>query len=182
MEEHEHEFIQFLAKYRKTYGTKEEYNYRLSVFAEKYYFIKEENARQSDYVLGINKFADMNDYEYKQLLGYKPSKNQETVEATEEYEVKSSSVNWVTAGAVTGVKDQGQCGSCWTFSTTGSIEGHYKIKIGEPLTSFSEQYIVDCDYWRDYSGGELGCNGGDMYQAHEFLADKGATLESKYPY
>ena len=54
MEEHEHEFIQFLAKYRKTYGTKEEYNYRLSVFAEKYYFAKKENASQDSYRLGMN--------------------------------------------------------------------------------------------------------------------------------
>ena len=181
MEEHEHEFIQFLAKYRKTYGTKEEYNYRLSVFAEKYYFIKEENASQDHYRLAINKFADMNDYEYKQILSYKKSENFETEEEEDIVYSYPSSYDWRDHGAVTGVKDQGQCGSCWSFSTTGSLEGHNKIKNGNELVSLSEQYFVDCDYILR-GGYSLGCNGGDMYKAHVYAGDNGVVLESDYPY
>ena len=181
MEEHEHEFIQFLAKYRKTYGTKEEYNYRLSVFAEKYYFAKEENASQDSYTLGMNKFADMNDYEFKQFLGYKPAKQTNTPVCDNSGVTTVDSIDWTTKGAVTGVKNQGSCGSCWTFSTTGSLEGFYYLS-GNELTSFSEQQIVDCDFITIYDGGELGCDGGDMYQAHTYTAAKGISAEADYPY
>ena len=162
MEEHEHEFIQFLAKYRKTYGTKEEYNYRLSVFAEKYYFIKEENASQDSYRLAINKFSDMNNYEYSQMLGFRPSSD-DVEEEVEDFEIGSSSVNWVNKGAVTEVKDQGSCGSCWSFSTTGQLEGLYEINKGK-LLSFSEQQFVDCDTT------SAGCNGGNMLTALKWAA------------
>merc|ERR1711998_366654 len=72
----------------------------------------------------------------------------------------SGSVDWTTKGAVTPVKDQGQCGPCWAFSTTGGLEGAWEIATGN-LKSLSEQQYVDCDT----AGGNAGCNGGDMATA-----------------
>ena len=71
--EAEREFINFITKYHRTYGTKEEYNYRLSVFEENFNHIQQHNSEGHLYTLGINKMTDLNAYEYKQLLGYKPS-------------------------------------------------------------------------------------------------------------
>ena len=91
------------------------------------------------------------------------------------------SVNWVSKGAVTPVKDQGQCGSCWSFSTTGALEGAYYITYGT-LPSFSEQQLVDCDNFRN-GGKDLGCNGGLMDNAFTWIADNdGLCSETDYPY
>ena len=92
-----------------------------------------------------------------------------------------ASVNWVTAGGVTGVKDQGQCGSCWSFSTTGALEGAYFVSHGT-LPSFSEQQLVDCDN-RKNGGKDMGCNGGLMDNAFTWIEKNGGLCsESTYPY
>jgi len=87
-----------------------------------------------------------------------------------------TSVDWRTKGAVTPVKDQGQCGSCWTFSTTGVLEGFNFINTGK-LVSFSEQQIVDCDI-----GTDQGCNGGWPYDALVYAGKHGLETEQDYPY
>jgi C1A family cysteine protease len=85
-------------------------------------------------------------------------------------------VDWAAEGAVTNVKDQGSCGSCWSFSSTGALEGAYKIKLGS-LKSFSEQMLVDCDQY-DY-----GCNGGLMDNAFKWVGENGGLcLEDDYAY
>jgi len=86
-----------------------------------------------------------------------------------------SSVDWVSRGAVTPVKDQGQCGSCWSFSTTGSLEGALKLATGQ-LTSLSEQQLVDC------SKQNSGCNGGLMDYAFAFEKTADVCTEASYPY
>ena len=86
-------------------------------------------------------------------------------------------VDWRTEGAVTPVKNQGQCGSCWAFSATGSMEGAYFLK-NKTLNSFSEQQLVDCSTTQ----GNQGCNGGLMDYAFTYAESTKMETESDYPY
>lgn len=108
-------------------------------------------------------------------LGY-ISEEQNLLGLSQDY-VYDSDIDWSTKGAVTGIKNQGQCGSCWAFSATGALEALAFQKTGS-LPSFSEQQLVDCS--RSY--GNQGCNGGLMDSAFKYTRDKGITGESDYPY
>jgi C1A family cysteine protease len=170
----------YLAKYHKSYGTKEEYNFRLSVFSNNYHKIMSHNmlnAGKEGYQMGVNKFTDMTAAEFKKRLGYRPKQNrQRKVEILHET-ASPSSVDWRSKGAVTPVKDQGQCGSCWAFSTTGSVEGINQISTGK-LLSLSEQQLVDCSG----SFGNEGCDGGLMDDGFQYVEKNALELESDYPY
>ena len=150
--------------------------------------IEETNAKNLTYTLGHNAFSGMNSEEFAEhmhfglnrdliasavgLRGFSETLDTASVEA---------SVDWRTKNAVTPVKNQKQCGSCWSFSTTGALEGIYAIKRGN-LVSFSEQQLVDCDFIRA-GGTSLGCNGGDMKSAMEWIGkNNGLCTESAYPY
>ena len=157
-------------------------------------FIETTNAQNLTYVLGHNQFSGMDSVEFKEYLGFSNEKltenlrgflNAESIVVKMEKNVElsslPSSIDWVDLGAVTPVKDQGQCGSCWSFSTTGSLEGAYFVTYGE-LLSFSEQQLVDCDNWKN-GGRDHGCNGGLMDNAFNWIHSNGGLCsESAYPY
>ena len=148
MQEVEHEFMNFVSKYKRTYATKEEYYYRLGLFTQTYHKIHTHNQKhvqEHGFTMEVNHFADLTEKEFKMRLGYKSA--HKTVESVEDERLESvqapAAVDWRASGAVTPVKDQGQCGSCWAFSATGALEGVYKVRQGA-LVSFSEQQLVDC--------------------------------------
>jgi len=175
-------FRQWKAKHNKTYGGVE-HQKRYNIFADNYKRIEKINAKEKSFTVGLNKFADLTKAEFSSMyLGLKKKKNAtrklEELEDTVELIITSNdSVDWRTKGAVTGVKDQGQCGSCWAFSSTGSLEGLNFQKTSK-LLSFSEQQLVDCSG----SYGNEGCDGGLMESALDYTAAKGVQLESDYPY
>jgi C1A family cysteine protease len=173
-------FNNYLAKYGKSYATKEEYNYRLEQFKNTYHSIMHHNMMNGNdgYTMTLNKFSDYSPAEFKKMMGYKASlyKPSNAVVHLDDTTLPAS-VDWRTSGAVTPVKNQGQCGSCWSFSATGAVEGINKIKSGT-LLSFSEQQLVDCSG----SYGNMGCNGGLMDYAFSYLQKYKSELESDYSY
>jgi KDEL-tailed cysteine endopeptidase len=170
------EFTQYVAKWGKNYGTVEEFNFRQAQFVTKKAALAEHNAQNGNtYTVGVNKFSDWTAAEYKSILGYKPqaaaNKNYEILDTT----TAPASIDWRKNGAVNGVKDQGQCGSCWAFSTVASLEGAHFVKTGK-LVDLSEQQLVDCSTEND------GCDGGSMDTAFDYTSKTPLTTEAKYPY
>lgn len=159
-------------------------------------FIEDFNSRNLTYTLGHNQFSGMDLADFRKYLGYITvgynTRHQIDIGSeSSNYSFRKlsssslpSSVNWVTAGAVTSVKDQGQCGSCWSFSTTGALEGAYAIKY-DNLESFSEQQLVSCDNLQNSAnrGHDHGCNGGLMDNAFSWINKNGGLCsESDYSY
>jgi len=134
--------------------------------------------------LGMNAYADLTIDEFvKQMNGYNNTLRGERKSSRPTFDynpdlIVDDDVDWRTKGYVTPVKDQGQCGSCWAFSATGSLEGqHFKTK--SQLVSLSEQNLVDCSRKQ----GNMGCNGGLMDYAFEYIkVNNGIDTESSYPY
>lgn len=157
----------------------------LKNFADNEDFINTHNAKGKSYQLGHNKFSHLSQSEYASFVKLSPMATKESTAKFVHEAVGDAPAawDWTTKGGVTGVKDQGQCGSCWSFSTTGAMEGAYFNKNGN-LVSFSEQEFVDCDN-RNGSpkGSDMGCNGGLMDNAFTWATKNGGICsEADYPY
>jgi len=151
-------------------------------------FIVDHNLKNLTYTLGHNQFSGMDREQYRAYLGYSSEgdltkinlRGNAFLHKTDANAVPAS-VNWVEKGGVTPVKDQGQCGSCWSFSVTGALEGAFFNEYGS-LTSFSEQQLVDCDNLKN-GGKDHGCNGGLMDNAFSWIGKNGGLCtENDYPY
>jgi KDEL-tailed cysteine endopeptidase len=172
------EYLKFIAKYGKSYGTKEEFEFRGDVFKNTLASLAEVNSQNDNtFRVGVNKFADWTPAEFKRILSYKPLRTNSPAVDYENVSIPDA-IDWRSQGAVNPVKDQGQCGSCWAFSAVGAMESRNKIKNGK-LLSLSEQQLVDC---AGGSYGNLGCNGGDMGTAFQYAHDYGMESEADYPY
>ena len=171
------EYINYLAQFNKEVSNADDFNFRHAIFQAVNAYITSHNNTESSYKLGHNQFSDWTHEEYRSLLGLREGLQQENV-VVFNADALPESVNWVEAGAVTGVKNQGSCGSCWSFSTTGAMEGAHFVATGE-LLSFSEQQLVDCATGRYLN---MGCNGGNPLWAYRYLKSHFAELESEYPY
>jgi C1A family cysteine protease len=168
-------FMEHVANHGLSYGTIEEFNFRQNVWELLDAELHRINSTHENFTVGHNFMSTWTDAEKKRLNGYKGSVVHPFV--TETYEAPAEDeVNWVTAGGVTPVKNQGSCGSCWSFSTTGALEGANFIS-GGTLQSFSEQQLVDCSH-----DGNQGCNGGSMEIAFTYFETNDAILEENYPY
>jgi len=177
MSTEEYKFMSFVSQESKSYGTRAEYDFRLNIFTETLKKIEEHNSTPGvTSTIGINQFADRTPEEIKKVLGYKVPEGTITKTPTVLDTVNvADSIDWRAKGAVTKVKNQGQCGSCWSFSTTGAMEGAHFIKTGN-LVSISEQNLVDCS-WLNH-----GCNGGMMDLAFKYAESYPLETEAEYPY
>jgi len=190
---HEHNMLwtDFKAAHSKQYETPAEELYRRMVWEQNLAYIEQHNKEAEQgmhtYILGTNKYADLNAEEWSQMTGLKfngvQRAHQRRVRGVPQFGENvakglPSSVDWRKQGYVTDIKDQGQCGSCWAFSAVASTEGQHFKKTGS-LVSLSEQNLVDCSG----SQGNMGCNGGLMDYAFQYIiANKGIDTEASYPY
>jgi cathepsin L len=185
-------FTKYIQQYGKQYSSLAEFEQRYNIFRDNLNLVHKHNQEYEQglhsFTLGMNKFADMTNEEYrKTVLGFR--RHNTTTRGLglfrhpiphpiDKVEALPTSVDWRTKGVVTGVKDQGQCGSCWSFSAVGSMEGAHALATGK-LASLSEQELVDCA-----NGGQDTCDvGGQMTDGFTYaIQNGGMETEADYPY
>jgi len=176
---------EFKKKYNKTYDKASEESLRHAIWGNNTLLIHEHNklfhAGNSTFRLGPNSNMDLTAKEFAtKFNGYKKKTEFTSISEESNVDIKDlpASVNWVKKGYVTPIKNQQQCGSCWAFSATGSMEGAHFKATGK-LVSLSEQQLVDCSD----AEGNMGCDGGLMDQAFNYtITNKGVDTEACYPY
>jgi len=172
-------FTSWMREFNKSYDQKE-FRTRYATWKANYMYIEAFNKREGNtFTLGMNQFGDLSVEEFRGLyMGYRNLVPREPYHGAVLHPELPPSVDWRTKGVVTGIKDQGQCGSCWAFSATGSLEGAHAFNTGK-LVSLSEQNLVDCST----NQGNMGCNGGLMDYAFKYvIANEGLDTEASYPY
>jgi len=185
-------FEKFQKNFNKKYKNLTETIYRMNVFLKNTQKIKELNQKSKGTSFGINKFADLTQQEFRNIYLSKTPVERDPYwpvasdYSSEEINALPTSFDWRTKGAVTGVKDQGQCGSCWSFSATGNMEGQWFL-AGHTLVGLSEQNLVDCDHectnYDNQQSCDAGCDGGLQPNAYKYVIKTGGIdTESSYPY
>jgi cathepsin L len=171
-------FDEWKVKHDRSYQNSKEHNYRLAIFAKHARFVHNWDAKAKGFSVGLNAFADLSNAEFRATFnGMNITKTAPRL-LSKFRDTAPASQDWSKKGAVTPVKNQGQCGSCWSFSATGSMEGAWFLKKGS-LVSLSEQNLVDCST----AQGNQGCNGGLMDQAFQYvITNNGIDTEASYPY
>jgi cathepsin F len=184
-------FEEFKAKYNIKYFSEKEHEYRFQVFKQSLERVEKLNAESKGAVYGVTKFSDMTPKEFEEKMltrrGHTlkdlPEVDKSSCAAEKRFGSQfcseapnADSFDWRDYGAVTGVKDQGNCGSCWSFGTTGDIEGTWYL-AGHGLISLSEQQLVSCDKT------DSACNGGLQENAFDYVIRTGGIQsEADYPY
>jgi len=187
---HLERFNEWVSKHKIKLDTESEFERVFSIWVDNDQYINYVNELNMSYKLAHNQFSGMDSDEFKKYLGLDYNAEIFTTylsEHTDKYSLPSvtntsslpTSVDWRDKNAVTPVKDQGQCGSCWTFSSTGAIEGSWAISKGQ-LLDLSEQQLVDCATGFKY--GSHGCNGGQMEGAFKYVIENGQCTELSYSY
>ncbi|XP_059446096.1 cysteine proteinase mucunain-like [Corylus avellana] len=175
----------WLVNHGKVYNALGEKERRFEIFKDNLRFVDDHNKVENrTYRVGLNRFADLTNDEYRSMFLGRSMDRKGRLSGTKSHryayragENLPELVDWRQKGAVVGVKDQGQCGSCWAFSTIGAIEGINQIVTGD-LISLSEQELVDCD-----TSYNQGCNGGLMDYGFQFIINNGGIdTEEDYPY
>lgn len=184
------EWNDFKLTHNRSFSGAEEEKLRLQIFLTNKKFIEEHNKRFNDglesFEMGMNMFGDMTEHEFTELMG-REHFFQSTRRAgvplhptSTSADSATSHVDWREAGAVTHVRAQGLCGSCWAFSAVGALEGHHAIKTGQ-LVALSEQNLIDCTLGEPYRNS--GCKGGFMNSSYQYVIENGGIdTEEAYPY
>jgi len=180
-------FKNWMSQHNKVYHSTSEFDTRYTIWKSNLDHIRQHMSNEDrTHDMAMNQFGDLTHAEFKELyLGLVP-RQRDYMRSLNTFEFDSNlnlslpdSVDWEASGKVTDVKDQGQCGSCWAFSTTGSTESAYAIENNVAPISLSEQELVDCSQ----AQGNQGCSGGLMDQGFEFIiANGGLCTENDYPY
>jgi len=174
-------WAEYKALYGKVFNGPEEEDHQ-QVYEANVQMIETHNAQGASFTMGINQFTDLTQAQYRVAagLGWMPAPTEGAMPVLKTHihmgEELADSVDWTTKGAVTPIKDQGQCGSCWAFGTIGGIEGSWQIATGA-LNSGSEQQLVDCSKFPN-----MGCSGGNPSVAVGFETRHAVCSEASYPY
>ncbi|KAH8354079.1 hypothetical protein KR084_006631 [Drosophila pseudotakahashii] len=178
-------FHHFKRKHGVAYSSDKEHEHRKNIFRQNLRYIHSKNRAKLTYTLAVNHLADKTEEELKARRGYKSSGVYNTGKPFP-YDVPKyqdeipDQYDWRLYGAVSPVKDQSVCGSCWSFGTIGHLEGAFFLKNGGNLVRLSQQALIDCSW----AYGNNGCDGGEDFRVYQWMLQSGGvpTEEEYGPY
>lgn len=180
-EHQDNEFGRFVGKHGKRYASGEEHSRRKAAFVHNLRFIHSQNRAGLGFSLAVNHLTDRSPEELRVLRGFRSSGVYnggapfEPTHTVQMAEALPESHDWRLFGAVTQVKDQSVCGSCWSFGTVGSIEGAYFLKNGGNLVRLSQQALIDCSW----GYGNNGCDGGEDFRSYQWIKQMGGIPQEE---